>query len=127
MQISYNLSAGPALGFGIPNFVEVINYNTGFSEIVRYDPDKHNLNNILGGTRLFTGILETIVRPGFYAKTGFNFDFSKNDYKLLSLEVGVQIQMVFPFIQQMAFNPARKFYLTGYLAFNFGKRKGLHG
>ncbi|MCR4827415.1 MAG: hypothetical protein K5882_10780 [Bacteroidales bacterium] len=127
VQISYNLSAGPALGFGIPNFVEVINYNTGFSEIVRYDPDKHNLNNILGGTHLFTGILETIVRPGFYAKTGFNFDFSKNDYKLLSLEVGVQIQMVFPFIQQMAFNPARKFYLTGYLAFNFGKRKGLHG
>lgn len=127
VQVSYTLSAGPALGIGIPCYIEVLNYNTGFSEIVRYDPEKHNLNNILGGTRLFTGISETIVRPGFYAKTGLNFDFSKKDYKLLSLEVGVQIQMVFPFIQQMAFNPAKKFYLTGYLAFNFGKRKGLHG
>ena len=124
VQVSFTLSAGPAIGIGIPNYVEVLNYNTGFSEIVRYDPDKHNLNNILGGTRLFTGIMETIVRPGFYAKTGLNFDFSKNDYKLLSLEVGAQIQMVFPFIQQMAFNPAKKYYLTGYLAFNFGKKIG---
>ena len=124
VQVSFTLSAGPALGIGIPCYVEVLNYNTGFSEIVRYDPDRHNLNNILGGTQLFTGILETIVRPGFYAKTGLNFDFSKKDYKLFSLEVGAQIQMVFPFIQQMAFNPAKKFYLTGYLAFNFGKRIG---
>ncbi|MBR4648266.1 MAG: hypothetical protein IKO75_14240 [Bacteroidales bacterium] len=127
VQVNYTLSAGPALGIGIPNYVEVLNYNTGFSEIVRYNPDKHNLNNILGGAQMFTGIMETIVRPGFYAKTGLNFDFSKNDYKLLSLEVGVQIQMVFPFIQQMAFNPAKKFYLTGYLAFNFGKKVGIHG
>jgi len=32
--------------------------------------------------------------------------------------------MVFPFIQQMAFNPAKKVYLTGYLTYNFGKKKG---
>ena len=71
-----------------------------------------------------TGILETIVRPGFYAKTGLVFDFAKSDYKLNALEVGLQVQMVFPFIQQMAFNPAKKVYLTGYLTYNFGKKKG---
>ena len=127
VQVNYLLSAGAVLGFGIPNYVEVLNYKTGYSEIVRYDPDKHNLNNIIGGARFFTGILETIVRPGFYAKTGLSFDFAKSDYKLRSLEIGLQIQMVFPFIQQMAFNPAKPFYLTGYLAFNFGKKIGIHG
>ena len=127
VQIRYTLSAGPALGIGIPNYVEVLNYNTGFSEIVRYDPEKHNLNNILGGASWYTGIAETIFRPGFYAKTGLTFDFAKSDYKLRSLEVGAQIQMVFPFIQQMAFNPAKKFYLTGYLSFNFGKKVGRLG
>ena len=127
VQVNYVLSAGPLLGFGIPNYIEVLNYNTGFSEIVRYDPEKHNLNNILGGARWYTGIAETIVRPGFYAKTGLSFDFAKSDYKLRSLEIGIQYQMVFPFIQQMAFNPAKPFYLTGYLAFNFGKKVGIHG
>ncbi|MBQ6157127.1 MAG: hypothetical protein IJK22_11070 [Bacteroidales bacterium] len=124
VQVSYNLSVGPALGIGIPNYVEVLNYNTGFSEIVRYDPEKHNLNNILGGARLYHGISQTIFRPGFYAKTGLVFDLAKNDYKLTALEIGLQIQMIFPFVQQMAFNPAKKFYLTGYLSFNFGKKIG---
>ncbi len=124
VQVNYILSGGPVLGIAIPNYVEVLNYNTGFAEIVRYDPDKHNMNNLIGGAGLFTGILQTYFRPGFYAKTGLNFDFAKSDYLLRAFEVGVQIQMVFPFIQQMAFNPAKPFYLTGYLAFNFGKKKG---
>ena len=124
VKVSYNFSAGPDVGIGIPVFVEVLNYNTGFSEIVRYDPDKHNLNNILGGARMFTGILNTIFRPGFYAKTGLNFDFAKDDYNLRALEVGVSIDMVFPFIQQMAYNKAKKFYLCAYLSFDLGKRKG---
>jgi hypothetical protein len=127
VQIRYTLSAGPLLGIGIPNYIEVLNYNTGYSEIVRYDPEKHNLNNILGGARWYTGIAQTIFRPGFYAKTGLTFDFAKSDYKLRALEIGIQYQMVFPFIQQMAFNNAKPFYLTGYLSFNFGRKIGIHG
>jgi hypothetical protein len=127
VQINYHLSAGPVVCIAIPNYVEVLNYNTGFSEIVRYDPDIHNLNNILGGARMFTGIAQTTFRPGFYAKTGLSFDFAKSDYKLRALEIGIQYQMVFPFIQQMAFNPAKPFYLTGYLSFNFGRKVGVHG
>jgi hypothetical protein len=126
VQIRYTLSAGFSAGFGIPNYVEVINYNTGYSEIQRYDPDEHNLNNIIGGAPLYTGILGTIVRPGFYAKTGFVFDFAKNDYKLQALEVGLSVDMIFPFVQQMAYNKARKCYLAAYIAYDFGKKKGYH-
>lgn len=124
VQIRYTLSAGPCLGIGIPNYVEIINYNTGFSEIVRYDPDKHNLNNILGGAGMFRGILQTTFRPGFYAKTGVNFEFSRSDYRLHALELGVSVDMVFPYIQQMAFNDAKKFYFCAYLAYCFGKKVG---
>lgn len=126
VKVSYNFSAGASLGLGIPNYVEVINYNTGFSEIVRYDPEKHNLNNILGGAGLFTGFLHTIVRPGFYAKTGLNFEFARSDYRLHALEVGVSMDMVFPFIQQMAFNDPKKVYIAGYLTYQFGRKKGYH-
>lgn len=126
VQIRYTFSAGPCLGLGIPNYVEVIDYNTGFSEIVRYDPDKHNLNNVLGGARMLTGILQTTFRPGFYAKTGFNFEFARNDYRLQALEIGVSVDMIFPYLQQMAFNDPKKFYLCAYLSYNFGKKIGLH-
>ncbi len=126
VKVSYNLSAGASLGIGIPTYVEVLNYNTGFSEVVRYDPEKHNLNNILGGAGMFTGILQTTFRPGFYAKTGLNFEFAKSDYSLRALEVGAMFDMVFPFIQQMAFNDAKKFYLCAYIAFDIGKKKGIH-
>lgn len=124
VKVAYTLSAGPTLGIAIPNYVEVLNYNTGFGEIERYDPEIHNLNNIIGGAPMFRGIRETAIRPGFYAKTGFNFDLAKNDYKLQALEIGASIDMVFPFIQQMAFNKAKKFYLSAYLTYCFGKKIG---
>lgn len=126
VKVSYNFSVGPTLGIVIPTYVEVLNYNTGFSEIVKYDPDIHNLNNILGGAPMFRGIMQTKVRPGFYAKTALNFEFAKDDYRLRALEVGACFDMVFPFVQQMAYNDAKKFYLCAYLAFNFGKKKGVH-
>lgn len=124
VQVNFFLSAGPLLAIAIPNYVEVLDYTTGFSEIVRYNPDIHNLNNIIGGTRLFTGVRETFFRPGFYGRTGLNFDFAKSDFQMRALEIGFQVQMVFPYIQQMAFNRAKSPYLTGYLAFNFGRKKG---
>ncbi len=126
VAVNMKLSAGPTLGLGIPCYVEVLNYNTGFSEIVRYNPEKHNLNNILGGGGLFTGIMQTIFRPGFYAKIGFNFEFAKSDYRLHALEVGATYNMIFPFVQQMAQNKAKAFYLTGYIAYNFGHKKGIY-
>ena len=38
-----------------------------------------------------------------------------------------KLDVFFPFIQQMAFNEAKKFFLTGYLSFNFGKKIGRIG
>mgnify|MGYP003369527035 CR=1 FL=1 len=126
VKVSWNFSGGISLGIGIPNYVEVLNYNTGFSEIVRYDPEKHNLNNVIGGGGFFAGILQTTVRAGFYAKTGLNFEFAKNDYRIRALEIGALFDMVFPFIQQMAHNPAKPCYVAGYIAFDFGRKKGVH-
>ena len=126
VKVSWNFSGGISLGIGIPNYVEVLNYNTGFSEIVRYDPEKHNLNNVIGGGGFFAGILQTTVRPGLFAKTGLTFEVAKNDYRIRALEIGALFDMVFPFIQQMAHNPAKPCYVAGYIAFDFGRKKGVH-
>lgn len=126
VKVSWNFSGGASVGIGIPNYVEVLNYNTGFSEIVRYDPEKHNLNNVIGGAGMFAGILQTTFRPGFYAKTGLNFEFARSDYRVRALEIGAVFDMVFPFIRQMANNPVKPCYIAGYLTYDFGRKKGVH-
>ncbi len=129
VQVRYTISGGFTLGIGIPVFVN-IRYPgpNGFfiRETVQYDPENpnHTIDKILGRAGFFKGFSKTALRPGFYAKTGLQFDFSQNDLRIHVLEVGGTIDMVFPFIRQMAFNKAKPFYLCAYVAYHFGKKKG---
>lgn len=129
VRIRYTLSGGFCLGMALPVYLRVAHYDTstGYytSESVEcYDPDKHYIDDIITRASFFKGIGQTKLRPGFYFKTGLNFDFSKDEYTMHALEVGGTIDMVFPFVQQMAFNKAKPFYLCAYIAYHFGKRKG---
>lgn len=126
VRIRYTLSGGFSLGMGLPVYLYIYKVTEGgFIQVAeRYDPEKHNLDNIIGRGPLLRGFLETAFRPGFYFKTGLNFDFSKNEETMHILEIGATIDMLFPPLQQMAYNKAKPFYLCGYIAYNFGKRKG---
>lgn len=126
VRIRYTLSGGFSLGMALPVYLYV-NYitPTGIQQISeRYNPNEHNVDNIVQRGPFLRGTLETSFHPGFYFKTGLNFDFSKNEAFLHILEIGAAIDMVFPFVQQMAYNKAKPFYLCAYLSYNFGKRKG---
>ena len=131
VQVRFTLSGGFTLGMGLPVFLNIrepdlIGYYT--IKVEQYDPDNpdHNIDNIIGRAGFFRGIGKTALRPGFYAKTGLNFDFSKNNYTIHALEVGASIDMIFPFIQQMAQNRTKPFYLCAYIAYHFGKKKGIY-
>ena len=128
VKVRYTLSGGFTLGMAMPVYVYVIYYNTTSINKVseRYDPDVHSINDIVGRGPWFQGFLETKLHPGFYVKTGFNFDFSKKEETMHALEVGARFDMVFPFVKQMAFNRAKPFFLVAYLSYNFGKRKGIY-
>lgn len=126
VQVRFTFSGGFSLGMGLPVYINVYNNN---NELVseRYDPENvsyHTVGNITGRAGFFNGISKTMLRPGFYAKTGIQFDFSKNNLTIHALEVGATIDMVFPYIQQMAYNKAKPFYLCAYVAYHFGKKKG---
>jgi len=125
VQIQYFVSAGAAIAFGLPTYLEIAKLKNDrlIKETERYNPDNHNLSVIVGAAPFFDRFHKIAVRPGFYAKTGLNFDFSKNQLKMQLLEVGVSVNMVFPFIQQMAFNKAKPAYFYGYVAYSFGKKK----
>ncbi|MCR5115004.1 MAG: hypothetical protein K6A95_04920 [Bacteroidales bacterium] len=129
VRIRYTLSGGFSLGLAVPVYLYVAQFDntTGLYTSYtteRYEPGKHNIDNIVSRAPFFKGIGHTQLRPGFYFKTGLNFDFSKDEYTMHALEVGGLIDMVFPFVQQMAYNKAKPFHLCAYIAYHFGKRKG---
>lgn len=125
VQIRYFFSFGASICFGLPTYLEIIKVKDNFyyTEVERYDPDVHDLRNIFGGARFFDRFHRIAVRPGFYGKAGINFDFSNNPLKMQVLEVGVSMDMVFPFIQQMAHNRTKPAFFYGYIAYAFGRKK----
>lgn len=128
VQIRYTLSGGVSLGVGIPTYLKIAYLNTSTNSIItvveRYDPEKHNVNNIIGGASFWKGFSNLTIRPGFYVKTGLQFDFGQKETSIQAVEVGLAIDMIFPYLQQMAYNKAKPFYLCAYIAYNFGKKKG---
>ena len=126
VQIRWFFSAGASVCFGLPSYLEIIIPDTGLffhTEIERYNPEKHGLGDIYGAAPFFDRFHKIAVRPGFYGKAGINFDFSKNPLKMQVLEVGVSMDMVFPFIKQMAYNRTKPVYFYGYIAYAFGRKK----
>lgn len=130
VRIRYTLSGGFSLGMAMPVYLYIAEVNnTGYvigQKVERYDPDVHNVDDIIGRANFFKGIGKTSLHPGFYFKTGLVFDFSKDESTIHALEVGGTIDMVFPYVQQMALNKAKPFFLCAYIAYDFGKRKGAH-
>ena len=130
VRVRYTLSGGFTLGLAVPVYVYIAHYANDGSytgqETVQYDPEKHSIDDIISRANFFHGIGKTKLRPGFYVKTGFNFDFSKDEYTIHALEVGGTFDMVFPFVQQMALNKAKPFYIGAYIAYQFGQRKAPH-
>lgn len=129
VQIRFTLSGGFSLGMGMPVYLKILKLNEDnlyyYEEIERYDPENkdHDLSNIIGNAGFFKGIGHTTLRPGFYAKTGLQFDFSQNNLKIHVVEVGVTVDMVFPFLQEMAYNKSTPCYINAYIAYHFGKKR----
>lgn len=130
VQVRYTLSGGFSLGMGMPVYLNVLYYTPDGTSVYKkteaYNPDYHDIDNIVGRGPFFGGILETKLRPGFYCKMGLNFDFSNRDMVIHAVEVGVTADMVFPFIQQIAYRDPKPFYFCAYIAYNFGKKKGTY-
>ncbi|MBO4655236.1 MAG: hypothetical protein J5644_06800 [Bacteroidales bacterium] len=123
VSIRYTLSAGLSLGLVFPTYLRVVD-DYGYVSVQKYDPETIDASDILGHAPFWTNIAHiSYPRPGFYGKTGFLFDFSKKDQAIHALEIGVCLDMIFPFVQQMAYNKAKPFYLAGYLSYNVGKKK----
>lgn len=124
IAIQLNYSGGLSLGFAMPVYLQIVNDppNQYSTVIVKYDPELHSVDKIVGRGPLFRGIGETKIYPGIYGKMGFNFDWNKNDDKISSLEAGVMLDVYAKKIPVMAFIDNNQVYFNFYLAILFGSK-----
>jgi hypothetical protein len=123
VSIRYTLSAGLSVGLVFPTYLKVVDMH-GYVHVEKYDPETVDAADILGHAPFWTNLSHiSYPRPGFYGKTGLIFDFSKKDLAIHALEIGVCLDMIFPYVQQMAFNKAKPFYFAAYLSYDIGKKK----
>ncbi len=76
---------------------------------------------IYGKANYFKGVEKTKLIPGVYAKTGFDFEFSKTDKKLNILEIGLSFEAYPKPIKIMETEKNPQFLPVLYLSYRFGK------
>jgi hypothetical protein len=123
IEVRMLYSAGVTICFAKPVYVQVDSSQGGFATTldVPYTASI-NQNNIVGRANVFEGISGMKVYPGVYGKLGFSFQFSNKPNLIRSLEMGSVIDCFPKAIQTMAYNKAENFFVTLYVAYNFGKR-----
>ena len=78
VSITSLFQIGPSIGFAKPVYLNIIQQESITTRIVsreRYDPEKHNTNNIYSRASFFNGFEEIKVYPGPFAKLGLHFDY----------------------------------------------------
>ncbi len=127
VEVRYFYFGGVDIGITKPVYLYIWNYdassNTASISTERYDPSKHDIDNIYGRAPFTEGLGGIQIHPGVYGKFGFNFEFGKEEEKIRCLEVGLNIDAFPQSIPIMAYENHKHFFLTFYVSYNFGKRK----
>lgn len=124
VQLSYVYGAGPTIGFVKPVYL-VVTYPSdprGVFAEERYDPDKHDVFNIVGRSSGLLGINETKLAIGGHARVGLNFEYSPGSETYRALEVGAMLDVFPQAIEIMANENNSNYYLNIYLSLLFGKK-----
>lgn len=125
VQVNYLYAAGVTLGFLKPIYLEIKDFsrpNVGTIKVERYDPAKHNQNDIYGRALFTHGLSEISVIPGGHAKLALNFEYAPDDELLKAMEVGMVMDAFYKTPQIMNVAENNQFWLTFYVNLQFGKK-----
>lgn len=127
IAISSILSTGITVAYAKPVYIEVPGEfeidKPPTTDIVRYDPDVHRIDTILGGTSLFHGFFTGTFYPGLFIKAGLNFESSRNASKINALEVGAVLDVFYKKIPMMANDYNKMYFFNLYVSLTFGSKK----
>ncbi len=129
VETRYFWAGGGSVAFIKPVYLDIIHdltfnqlYATFTLKTERYDPGKHNFENIYGRASFFKGFDEVMISPGAYARGGFSFDFASKNQVLTDVEIGVAAEFFPKALQIMALRDPERFFLTFFISAHIGKR-----
>jgi hypothetical protein len=126
IAISSVFNVGLSLVYAKPVYLEIINdFRVGITrrEIVRYDPEVHDYETIIGGTSLLHGFFTGSFYPGAFVKGGLNFESSRQASKINALEVGAVLDVYYKKIPMMANEYNKMYFFNLYVSLTFGTKK----
>lgn len=119
-------AGGLSMGLLRPYYVEVQD-QPNKNRYVKYDSPDSLLflspADIIGGAGIAKGWNEMKLVPGLHAKTALRFDYNRFNTIVSAIEGGINAEYYFKEVEQMVYNPSRKFFVNAYVSFLFGKRK----
>jgi hypothetical protein len=124
VSVTAQLGGGLSMAMLRPYMLKV-QTPTGDIKYIRYEDDEQTFTNgpIVDGPNFLKGWSHVSFVPGFYAKPAVRFDYGRNNTILSALEVGATFEYYTKDIEQMIFQDKEKFFMSGYVAVIFGKRK----
>lgn len=127
IAISYVINAGVSLAYAKPVHLEVIHIDEVTqildTKIERYDPNKHQQNDIIGKGPMLRGLFSGRIYPGVLLKAGLNFETSRQASKINAIEVGGALDVYFQEIPIMANELNSQILYNLYVAITFGSKK----
>lgn len=123
VEIRYLLFGGISMGMTKPVYLYILDNNEDIYIIEKYDPFKHNSDNIIGRAPFLRGVEELKFHPGLYSKFGINFEYSTEGGKIMALEVGTIVDAYPKTIDIMALAKNKNIFLSFYLSYHMGVKK----
>lgn len=124
VEVRMVYSGGLSLGFTKPVYLQILEPTGNFGEfdliVEKYDPSEHYIDNIYGRAPFTEGLDELKLRPGAYAKLGFNFEYAPVFEDVKALEVGAILDVYPKDIPMMAFIDNKQLFLTFYINIMYG-------
>lgn len=123
VAIRFFYSGGPALAVYKPIYYKVI-YPVSLTEyLIREEKFNQSIaipQDIWGRAAFTKGFSEIKVMPGIYAKSGFNFEYSKEDKVIHAIEVGASLSAYLKEIPIMASPDNQSVFFSLFVSYRFG-------
>jgi hypothetical protein len=124
VSVTANYGGGLTAGLLRPYYVQVQQSNgVNFIKYNSIDSSDFLNGRILGGPTFSKGWSDMTVVPGAYAKAAVRFDYGSYNEVVSAVEVGLSGEFYSKKIPQLAYNKEKQFFISGYVAILFGKRK----
>ncbi len=123
VAVRFIYSGGPVFALYKPIYYSIIRPISIDQAVLReekFDVQIHDPTMIYGRASFFKGLNEIKMLPGLYARSGFNFEYSKEDKIIHAVEVGAQVNAFIKKIPIMETTQNKSIFFSFFVSYRFG-------